>query len=721
MKHVYRTAILTIAVSAFCVSQTVDWRSWPMRIFNPRPYDVQHYKIALRFDQPKRQFFGTTTITLVPRQLIRSCTFDAEVLTIRAARSGTGTPLAFKQDSGAVTVQLPYETSPAETIQVTFEYDGTQIGIDADRWGVSKNYHLGIEFFDSTAAHPALISALSFPTGARHFFPCNDHPSDKATQEMIIEVQTGWKALSNGILVGIRPTPGGGSAYHWYLRQPHSTYLTQLAAGPYVILRDSLGSLPLAYWVYPQDVSNALRSVGRTPEIISFFERVYGVKYPWDKYDQVTVPGIGGGAEATTATNIGQNTIHDERAEQDFPSHWLVAHELAHQWWGNLVTLKDWGHTWINESFATYGEYLYSAWSLGDDDGALNLQEKREAYFREARTKYRRPIVLDRWQFPNQNFDSHTYPKGANVIHMLRMEIGEPAFSRFLKRVLTDHAYGSATTDDLLRAVESTAGKPLGWFFEQWLMKPGHPVLSVSWRWDLKNQSVLLRVTQTQDTTEGIPLYRFPVVIGITTAQGHRREKIRVTRAMEEFTIPSSERPTLVEFDEPHDLLAEISFPRPSTELIVQLEQGKALSRILAANGLAALSGDPAVDAALRKASANDPFWGARRAAINAISMNDTVSAEEFLKDRLTDPNSKVRAAVVRKLSVLKSRELIPFLKSHFEKENSYVVQAEVLRAIAGTRDPSVRPFLERASRLPSYRDLVRQAAIRGIEDIDAR
>ncbi len=721
MNRLLRTTVLIIAITTTCLSQAVDWRSWPIRTFSPRPYDVQHYRISLRFDHPKKQFFGTTTITLVPERPIRSCTFDTEVLTIRKASSGTGTPLAFKQDSGTVTVQLPYETAPPETIQVTFEYDGTQIEIDPDRWGISRNYHLGIEFFDSTAEHPALISALSFPTGARHFFPCNDHPSDKATQEMLIEVRPGWKALSNGTLVGIRSAPSGGSVYHWSLRQPHSTYLSQLAAGPYVILRDSLGSLPLSYWVYPQEVINAPRSFNRTPEIISFFEKVYGVKYPWDKYDQVTVPGIGGGAEATTATNLGQNTIHDERAEQDFPSHWLVAHELAHQWWGNLVTLKDWGHTWINESFATYSEYLYSAWSLGPDNGALNLQEKREAYFREARAKYRRPIVLDRWQFPNQNFDSHTYPKGANVIHMLRMEIGEAAFSRFLKTVLTEHAYGFATTDDLLRAVEDVAGRPMGWFFEQWLMKPGHPVLSISWRWDAKERSVLLRVAQTQDTTGGIPIYTFPVSLRVTTARGRRMETIQVSQAVEEFKIRSPEPPILVEFDEPHNLLAEISFARPSTELILQLEHGNALSRILAANELGDSSDVPAVEAALRKASFDDPFWGVRRAAINAMSTTNAGSAERFLKARLIDANSKVRAAVVRKLASMKSRSQIPFLESHFEKESSYVVQAEIVRAIAGTRDPAVKLFLEKSSRLPSHRDIVRQAALRGLEELNPR
>ena len=715
MNRIAATFLLSVIVASACVSQAVDWRSWPVRAFTPRPYDVQHYRIELRFDYPKKQFFGTTTITFVPVGApIRSCTFDAEVMTIRSATAANGSSLAFTQQPGFVTVELLREAAPSETVQVILRYDGQQIDIDPARWGVPKTYHPGLEFLDSTADHPRLISALSFSQGARHWFPCNDHPSDKATQEVIAEVPRGWKAAANGSLVGVQST-SSASTYHWYLRQPHSTYLSVLAAGPYVVLRDSLGSLPLAYWVYPQHEPNALRSFHRTPEIIAFFERVYGVKYPWDKYDQIMVPGIGGGAEATTATILGQTTIHDERAEQDFPSHWLVAHEAAHQWWGDFITLKDWGHTWINESFATYSEYLWSRYSLGDDEGALNLQDKREQYFRDARTRFRRPIVLDRWRFPNDNFDSHTYPKGANVLHMLRAEIGDSAFSRFLKTALTEHAFGSATTSDMLRAAEKASGKPLQWFFDQWLMKPGHPVLNVSWKWDQRTKFVVLRVEQKQDTTGGVPIYVLPVTIGLTSAKGHRVEQIRLTRAMEEFALSAPEQPILVEFDEPHSVLAEITFPKTTKELIVQLEQGNALSRVFASNELAVSAGDPGVEAALRKASISDQFWGVRRAALDAMRSARAPTIAAFLKDRLSDSHPKVRAAAVRGLGSLRLRELAPFLQSRFESESSYVVQAELVRAIAATGGPGVTSFLEKASRLPSHRDIVRTAALEAL------
>jgi aminopeptidase N len=714
-------ALMLMLLFSISSSQPVDWRSWPARTYTPRNYDVLHYRIELRFDHPKKQFFGTTTITLVALEdHPQTLTFDAEVFAVRSVRLSGVTPLPFVQNPGDVRVDIGGESRRLDTLRLTFDYDGTQIDIDPVRWGVGKDYHIGLEFFDSTEAHPPLISSISFPEGARHFFPSNDHPSDKASQELILEVPAHWKAASNGSLVGVRPTSSGTAKWHWSLQEPHSTYLAVLAAGPYVVLRDSLGPLELNYWVYPQHVPDAMRSFERTPEIMAFFERVYGVPYPWKKYDQILIPGIGGGAESTTSTVLGQSTVHDARAEQDFPSHWLVAHEAAHQWWGDLVTFKDWGDTWINESFATYGEYLYSRWSLGDDEGMMNLNDKREQYFREARNRYRRPIVMDRWKFPNDNFDSHTYPKGANVLHMLRTEIGDPAFFAFLKKVLTTHAFGNATTDDMRAAAEATSGRSLKEFFGQWLLSPGHPVFNVSWRWDESERKAYLRVEQVQDTTGGIPIYRMPVDIGIRTSAGLVRQRIEVRQRVEEFALQTVERPRLVEFDEPHDRLVEVTFLRPPEELAVQLNEGNALSRVFAAAELAPHADQPAVVSHLKRAATEDPFWAVRRAAVAALGSKGSSAQTSFLQERMDDKISKVRAAAVRALAALKSQALVPFLRERFVREDSYVVQAEIVRAIGAMKLREQKAFLESAAGMKSPRDIIRNAALEGMKALEA-
>jgi aminopeptidase N len=209
------------------------------------------------------------------------------------------------QGNGKIVVSLGQTYDYGDQLSVTVFYF-------AKDCGASRNFPLGISFVQATEAHPRLIQALSFPNGARHWFPCYDHPNDKATIEVIATVNEDYKALSNGKLVSVtKDTRNKTKTFHWMQDRPHSTYLTVLVAGPYHVIEDSLGDLPINYWVYPQDAENARFSFSKTPEIITFFNREFGYEYPWDKYDQVTIPGIGGGAECTSATLLGQGVIHD--------------------------------------------------------------------------------------------------------------------------------------------------------------------------------------------------------------------------------------------------------------------------------------------------------------------------------------------------------------------------------------------------------------------------
>ena len=186
-------------------------------------------------------------------------------------------------------------------------------------------------------------------------------------------------------------------------------------------------------------------------------------------------------------------------AEQDFPSHWLIAHEAAHHWWGDFVSYADWTETWLSESFATFSEYLYSEYLYGKEEGSLNLQNKRRAYLREAKSRYQRPIVFNQWEFPNQNFDRHTYEKGALVLNMLRDYLGEEIFRNVLNHFLTKHAYQPVRSSDFFKSVWVVTGQNMDWFFEQWLFSPGHPVLDLSYTWE--NNQIKLQVNQVQDTS----------------------------------------------------------------------------------------------------------------------------------------------------------------------------------------------------------------------------
>jgi len=379
------------------------------------------------------------------------------------------------------------------------------------------------------------------------------------------------------------------------------------------VSENSLGLLPINYWYYEKDRKDALISFQRTPEILSFLGKTYGYDFPWDKYDQIIVPG-GGGTETTSATMLTQSIMHDLKGEKDFSVHrWLITHEAAHQWWGDLVTCRDWGHTWINESFGTYSEVQYAEFESGRDEAAVDLLGKKNRYIEEAHARYVRPIVFHRWEEPGQNFDRHTYQKGAAVVHMMRWILGEKPFLNMLSHFLHKHAYEPADTNDVLTAIKEATGQNLDWFFAEWLFRPGHPVFDVRADWSEKTKKLTWRVVQTQDTTAGVPIFKTPVVLSAVTPVGRRSEKVWITDRDTVFTFDCAQKPLMVRFDDGDYLLKEWSFERPVDELLYQLFHDDGLGRMWAAGQLGRHPDDARVAPALLQSARSDPFWAVRR------------------------------------------------------------------------------------------------------------
>lgn len=702
--------ILALGLLPSMAAQRVDVYSRPQRAERTRQYDVLHYRIQLKFDEGRRSFQGETQITLRPLNPgFDTCVLDAETFRVSGVKGERNEQLAFEQTPGKLTIHLGREFSQREKVILNVSYSAIE-AVDPERYGMPKGYGLGLGFKNATADHPQLINTLSFPEGARHWFPCYDHPNDKATSELIATVKAKYQVISNGKLVSATAGPAPGEkTFHWKQDQPHSTYLFVLVAGPYVKVADSLGTLPLAYWVYEKDARDARRSFARTPEIIEYFNQELGYPYPWPKYDQIAIPEFGGGAESTNATVIGDGTIHDAKADKDFPSHWLVAHEAAHQWWGNLLTMRDWSHTWLNESFATYSEYLYSKHSLGDDEGALNLLAKKDQYLKEAHERYQRPIVFDHWYVPNDNFDRHTYQKGAVVLAMLRSLIGDEPFRRAISTYLGKYAFQSVTTRQFTDVVRDSSGQDLDWFFEQWLYRPGHPVFAISYTWD--GSKVKLKVAQTQDMSGRIPVFRVPVTIGITTASGKRSHPVWLRQREELIELACSEKPLLVRFDEGNHLLKEWTFRKGKDELLYQLGHDDVIGRMDAARELSGLRGDDDVAAGLRKSAATDAFWAVRRDAVLALGTVPAAADVAFLKERAADSASAVRVAALRVLGDRKDSSLVPFLKARFEAEDSYLAQAEAVRSLGKCDAQGQLTFLQKTALMKSPNNVIRNAA----------
>tara|TARA_Y100000817_G_scaffold42845_1_gene29464 strand:- start:787 stop:2970 length:2184 start_codon:yes stop_codon:yes gene_type:complete len=702
-------------------SQRNDIYSRPFQSDPEFDIDVQHYDIDLKILDHEKSFIGKTSITFnVIKPYLENIQFDVETFNVTKVKS-EGKELSFEQKNGSLIIQPDEPIRIGDELTYTISYQSDGNIADPSKYGMRGAKVLGLGFFDESDDNPALVQTHSFPEGARHWFPSNDHPADKATSKITTTVRSDWKVLANGVLtesetnwkvlpngMKIKSEDSGDSTkYVWELNLPNSTYLFVMVAGPFKVIKDYHGDIPMSYWVYPKDVDNADLSFNRTPEIMEFFENEYGVKYPWPKMDQITIPGIGGGAESTTATILGDITIHDQKADKDFPSHWLVAHEAAHQWWGDYITMGNWHHAWLNESFATYGEYLYSSFLYGEDERQINLWKKKQAYFREYNNKYSRPMVHPYWKYPNQNFDSHIYPRGAVVLHMLRQIIGDKNFKNYQKNFLNDFRFGNPKTSHLIRAVNEATSSDYNWFFDQWVLSAGHPQVQIETQWNNGEYSVFINQTQAGRQTPYV--YEIPTEIAFHYKNRSEKKSIYLDDRKNVYKFNLKEEPIFIRLDPNYDLLIEIDQQFSLEALLLQLKRENVIGRMEAANDLAEYVRNPQVMKRLKRIGIYDKSWFVRQASLSSLS--NVLTFKEWLVAYQGEKDSQPRKTIITQISNEYPEKAADFLRQNLDSDNSYVVQAEMIKQLGIVGDISDIDLIEGYTKIWSPRKIVNRSA----------
>ncbi len=703
------TVLIAFFLIALCslTAQESDIYKRPLQFERDRDFDAIHYCIKLDVDMDRKKLTGENSITLKPlRSDLAKVALDAVSLVVTDVISDKGIPLDFEQTNEKLNVDLNRAYSYADTVKFTVHYYLTE-------------QVLGLRFIDATENSPFQVSSDCFPNKARQWIPCYDYPNDKVTQEMIVTVDEKYKVLSNGTLMDIYENKQAGKhTYHWKQSLPHSTYLVNLSIADYAVIKDSLGSLPVNYWVYNNNVEDAKRSFAKTPYMIDFFNKLYNYEYPWEKYDQVISKYLGGGAEATSATLLGEGAVTNQKEEIDFSYEGVIAHEIAHQWWGDLITSRSWEHTWMNESFATYSDYLYKRYAWGNDEAEYDLLRKKNAYLREAHDSYMRPIVFNKYEDPGQNFDSHTYPKGANVLHMLRFVLGDDTFFRVLSAFLHKHEFQPVTTQDFMKCVKDISGKNMDWFFEQFLFHPGHPVFEITKNWNETTKILTLNIEQKQDKWDNVPIYKIPVNIGFWSADEKTTKKVWLNKKTESFEFKMETEPLMVRFDEGNNLLKEWTFKKSEEELLYQLKNDDVTGRLWAVDELKTYHISQKTIDKWADLAVNDEFWAVRAAAISNLREFAVRDHSDLFINATNDENSKVRVEAVKALAELGDDSMIQQFVEIFKTDNSYLVMAEALKAIGKIGNKSNLRFLKDAANVKSRRDLIKNTAEQAIEMI---
>lgn len=675
------------------------------RKYAPARYiDLVHLKLDVTPDFDRRTVAGTATLDFSPiGKPLAELQLDAVDLNVANVRGS---------------VPIEDFTVTREHLTVTFAEPlavGQRVTLEVD---YSAEPRQGLYFRTPDMGYPAADTHLftqGEPQKGRHWFPCHDYPNERCTTEIRCRVPADMTVLSNGRLVG-EELSGDTKVVHWRQDKPHVCYLITLVAGYFSELEDRSGDVPLAFYSQPTVEEHAANSFVDTADIMQFFNREIGVPFPWHKYYQVTVHDFQfGGMENTSMTTLAHRTITPSSYENVKAARIrkLDAHEMAHQWFGDLVTCKDWSHLWLNEGFATYYSHLYEGHKLGRDAMLYDL-------YRDATDKVlpqhkdRRPIIYNRYGKPIEQFDFRAYPKGSWVLHMLRSQLGEELYRDIVRTYLERHAFTSVTTPDLVKVVEELSGRSFDRFFDQWVYHPRHPSLEVKYKWLAKQKLARVTVEQTQKVDDEVLLYEFPTALGFVVDGQAIDHPIEITREKQDFYVPLASQPTIVRFDPEYTVLADVEFDKSDKLLLAQLDASDAIGRIFAVHALADRETKQAT-AAIGKALREDAFFGVQIDAAKALAEVKTEAALAELKSALSVTDARVRMAVVEALGKHFSDEAEQLLLAVVEREQNPAIAAAATKALGKYRTERAQAVVKRQLQSKSFRNELALAAIEAL------
>ncbi|MBC8142607.1 MAG: aminopeptidase [Armatimonadetes bacterium] len=716
---------LTVSSLFFCLAATVNIAAHAQaprpnpfaapaakkQLAPERDYDLQNVRVLSRVDAANKLIYGRTQNTLAPlRAGLTELRFHkGESIAVSAVTVNKKTA-TFSIDGEFVKVATaPLPANVPVVVEIEHVAGKKQGGGFGDGGG--------IHWLTPTPGSP---NRTGFWTQGesdynREWAITWDYPNDFATTETVTTVPTAWNVVGNGLLVSDTPDAGGEThTVTWRIKNPHATYLMSLVAAPMDTQTGVWEGVPLLYTVPRGKKALITDSFSDTPDMLAFFSKITGVKYPWQKYAQNAVYEFGGGMENISSTTLGEGSLTDARSGyRDMAS--LNSHELAHQWFGDYVTCETWGDAWLNESFATFFQVLYFEHSRGKNAYDNETSRNIASYLRESR-RYKRPVSTDFYSDPDDLFDSHAYPKGGVILHTLRRELGDEAFFKGIKQYLTANANQPVTSQDLAKAMSEGSGTNVQPFFDQWVYKPGHPVIEWSQVYDEVAKETVVTVKQTQDTKDGTPVYTVKTKIGVVVDGKLTKVPVTLNAVENTFRVSASAKPEAVIFDADRDFLREIGKEpeRTASENLVLVrlapcapDRENALARLLKEtpddNAISTVVG------VLRGDTERFPAFN------NLRGLRDLKREplRAFWREELKHQSFDRRAGAIDALGKLSATpEDTATLRAMVTDTAPYAVVASSLRALSIWDAKGNADVLARAAQMPSLDETVRSVAM---------
>ena len=713
MSWIVRAAGLLGLLAAGAASQELG----PAEAAPPRSFDLQHIRLDLSFDRPARRVHGVATLRLAAlRDGLAEVALDGAGLSVSSISEG-GRARKFSNDGRRIRVRMDPPLSAAHPVELEIRY--------------SARPRRGLYFVQGRPDYPRRpeqIYSQGFPQDNRYWFPAHDFPNDKVTSEILLTVPAGWDVMSNGRLAE-RKEQGGQIRFHWLQDKPHSTYLISFVAGELDRVEENWRGLPLVYYVPRGRAAWIPATFGRVPAMMELFSRRLG-PYPWAQYAQcVLEESVYGGMENTGAVTLAPRHLPDPRleAEEQESNDATLAHELAHQWLGDLITVEDFRHVWLSEGFATYFENLWTEHNRGAAEAAWKRRESARG-ITGALEASRFPLVR-RGPDPSDPVVLLAYQKGAWMVHMIRRQLGDDLFWRAMREWISEYGLRNVRTADLAASIRKSTGRDLDWLFEQFAYGEGHPRLDLKWRW--QDGRVRLSVRQKGK------VFHIPADADLAGDGFSVRRRVQLGRETEDFDLQTPGPPRMVLFDPEEDWLKEVTFEKTPQEWIYQLAHAPGAGQ--RADALAALSGlkpeSRAVIAALDGAG-RDSFWGVRAEAVRSLPQARLALKDSDLRVRLAavrgirdyrlvlesaqnDPSFTVREAALYALAEFRTARTFDALRGFLATDSPRgMLAAAALSGIARFDNPAAPALLLEWS-APGRPEACRAAAIRGLGSRD--
>jgi aminopeptidase N len=705
------------AVDALLAEEEISWGlsdELPYQASATRSMDLLHMDLDLQFDWKNQQVIGKAKLRLTPyfypQKIVVLDAQDFEFGRVAWMHKGQLETLSYRYDNQEIQIYLPEEASVGDTVELEVNYVAFPEK-NSGEGSAAITDTKGLYFIDPLDTIPGKSTMLWTQGETQHsskWFPTIDRPNERLTHDIWLTVPDSMVSISNGRLLKKESLGNGMRKDHWKMDLPHAPYLVAIAVGDFAKVTSSHGDLPLGYYVEKGFEKGAAKVFASTPEMIAYFEKRLGVPFPWQKYDQIVVRDfVSGAMENTTASIFMEELLLDEREALDSEWDYIIAHELFHQWFGDLVTAESWSNLTLNEAFANYSEYLWNEKRYGQDQADLKLVVEKEGYFAEADAE---PKELIRFNYADAEdlFDAHSYNKGGLVLHMLRRELGDAAFFKGLNLYLTQHAFQAVEAHDLRLAMERVSGRDLNWFFNQWFFAKGHPELRVEVDYS-QPENLLLRFSQVQELNE-VPVFQLPITISWYEGEERKTKIVQVTKAEQELVLENDSSISLVYVNEGQEILMKGNQVLTNAQYLQQFKESQlGVARYEALDSLVSRDATEELGVVLPLAL-EDSFAAIRERGLSLLQGGDQwkeiLGGLEGKIYRLAeeDPNNKVRSGALEVLAEWNPSGYRGAF-TRLARDPSYLVAGAALMGLASDADPMVElSWMETFERETNFR-----------------